>query len=130
MGWNEIGHLGTGWWGPEQIEGWGVRWTTGEAHVHLVRPAGARRARLEVNSGAAALGPVTLQVFGPSGEQVERTLELNNWQTIDLPLTESASSEVELTLKIIPTRNPAKLHLSIDDRDLGVLVRRIQVVSE
>jgi SAM-dependent methyltransferase len=130
MGWNEIGHLGAGWWGPEQIEGLGVRWTTSEAHVRLVRPNGARRARLEVNGGVAELGPVTLQVLGPNGEQVEQVLEHNKWQTIDLPLTESANSEVELTLKITPTRNPAKLHLSIDDRDLGILVRRIQVVSE
>jgi SAM-dependent methyltransferase len=130
MGWNEIGHLGFGWWGPEQIDGCGFRWATGKARVHLLRPDGARHARLEVNSGAAELGPVTLSVTGPLGEQVEQVLERNQWQTVDLPLNESTSREVELVLEVNPTRNPARSHLSIDDRDLGVMVRRIQIADE
>jgi hypothetical protein len=33
-------------------------------------------------------------------------------------------------LEVNPTRNPARSHLSIDDRDLGVMVRRIQIADE
>jgi hypothetical protein len=57
-------------------------------------------------------------------------LERNQWQTVDLPLNESTSREVELVLEVNPTRNPARSHLSTDDRDLGVMVRRIQIADE
>jgi SAM-dependent methyltransferase len=127
MGWNEVGHLGPGWWGPEQLAGFGFRWTSGPAKVNLVRPAQANRIVAEVCAGPSQLGAVTVTFQEAQGGFVTQTIEPERWQTIELPLSASTECEVELTITAALTRNPAALRFSQDSRDLGVMVRRIQV---
>lgn len=130
MGWNEVGHLGPGWWGPEQVGGFSLRRTSGPAKVYLVRPAQADRVLAEVCAGPAQLGVVTVTLQEAQGESVTQTIEPDQWETIELPLSPSTEREVDLTITATPLRNPAALRFSQDSRDLGVMVRRIKVLSQ
>lgn len=129
MGWNDVGHLGPGWWEVEPFDP-PLRWTQREAHVHLLLPTGAAAVEAEVCSGPAALGQVRFSL-GVAGLGQEQTvaLESDRWHTVILPLPEMTGEQVQVVLRVDETRNPAALGLSRDARDLGVMVRRVAVVG-
>jgi len=128
MGWNDIGHLGLGWWEVEPFDP-PLRWTGQEARVHLLLPPDATAVEAEVCPGPAGLGPVrfSLGVVGSEQEQMV-PLEPDRWHVVTLPLPEMPEGQVEIVFRVDRTRNPASLGLSRDARDLGVMVRRVAVL--
>ena len=129
MGWNDVGHLGLGWWGLENL-GPPLRWTEREAHIHLLLPAGAIAVEAYVCAGPAALGSVnfSLGVVGVDREQ-SVALEPDKWRAVSVPLPQTLDDQVEVILRVDETRNPTACGLSADGRDLGVMVRRVAAVS-
>jgi len=128
MGWNDVGHLGLGWWELDPLDP-PLRWTQQEAHIHLLLTAGATAVEAEVCPGPKGMLPVrfSLGVVGLEQEQCV-TLETDAWQTITLTLPEMSEEQIDVVLRVDKTRNPAALEINLDARDLGVMVRRVAVL--
>jgi len=124
IGWNDVGHLGAGWWEVEQRGEQSLRWTANSAKACLIRPASAQAIKAEVNPGPATLGSVVVKLEAGS-DWIETTLQPDRWQTIALRLEASPDPQIELTLSVDRMRNFAALGLGSDTRDIGVMVRRI-----
>ena len=129
MGWNDVGHLGLGWWELDLLDP-PLRWTQQEAHIHLLLPAGAAAVEAEVCAGPAGILPVRfwLGVVGLEQEQ-SVSLETDAWQTVTLSLPEMSEEQIEVVLRVDKTRNPAALGINLDARDLGVMVRRVAILQ-
>lgn len=130
MGWNDVGHLGLGWWDLEVISSASFRWTEQEAHVTLRTPSHATSVKAEVCAGPATLGTTSLTLGIPGlGINVTKELKPDHWDTVVLLLKDVhlPSPELEVVLQTSSTRSPRALGLGDDGRDLGVMVRRISV---
>ena len=129
MGWNDIGHLGLGWWGVEHFDP-PSRWTQREAHIHLLLPARATAVEAEICTGPAGLGPVSFSLGVAGAEQKQSVvLEPDNWRTVSLPLPRASGRQVEVGLSADETRNPAACGLSAYGRDLGLTGCRVPAAS-
>lgn len=128
MGENDAVQLGEGWYPLERLP-FAARWTSAQAVAYLLLPSAPRRLGLEVNAQGATLGPTTLTI---AVAEMRRSvvLAMDHWQGLAFDLPDGLPPEVEVRLFAEPTRNPARLGLSRDDRDLGVLVRRIWIEEE
>lgn len=128
MGENDAIQLGEGWHPLERLP-FVARWTSAQAVAYLQRPFAPRRLGLEVNAQGTSLGSTTLTVaVGERRHSV--VLSADRWQGLVFDLPDDLPPEVEVRLSVEPTRNPARLGLSRDDRELGVLVRRIWIEEE
>jgi hypothetical protein len=127
MGENEEGHLGSGWFDFEPLAV-PIRWTGSQAQVFLVRREEHIRLGVGVNSGPANLGPVQLTL---TAGDVARRSELlpEAWTELVIPLPKGDPGPLLVILGVDRIRNPKQLGLSQDDRDLGVMVRQIRLMS-
>lgn len=127
MGENDAVQLGEGWYPLERLP-YPARWTSERAVAYLARPENARRLGLEICTPGAALSPMTLTVDVGAARQ---SFDLRNgdWQELYMPLPIDLATEVEIHLVTAPTFNPLQLRLSQDNRDLGVLVKRLWIDS-
>jgi hypothetical protein len=122
MGENDLVQLGNGWY-PLEMLPYPARWTQDKARAYLLSSENAHELALEVNAQADRLGPTTLRVEAGS-VQKQFTLSTGDWQELHLDLPSDLPHTLEVCLSVEPTRNPAKLGLGQDDRELGVLVKR------
>ena len=123
MGENDAVQLGEGWYPLERLP-YAARWTGPHARAYLLRPANPRRLGLEVSIPDQAPAPVTLTItLGETSQTL--TLRDGGWHELFVPVPSNLPSEVEVGLAVTPTFNPSRLGLSQDDRDLGVLVKRM-----
>jgi SAM-dependent methyltransferase len=120
-GW-ESAHLGAGWHEHEQ----GFRWTKQHATAYLLRHNGQNKLEVELSSGVAALGPVTVTVAA-SGRQVTRTLSNDAWQVLRLHLP---PIEGEMRVQSVSISVDRVRKASDDPRELGVAVRAIRLIGK
>ncbi|MDQ1237931.1 MAG: hypothetical protein QG577_115 [Thermodesulfobacteriota bacterium] len=128
MGWNDVGHLGSGWWQLELSDP-PLRWTEREAHVYLKVPVRASFLEAEVSAGPEKMGAVRLSL-SIAGSEATKAFDVKPdiWAVIRLPLPGlDGMSEVKVVLSTDTTRNPKALGLNEDFRDLGVMVRRVSI---
>ena len=127
MGENEEGHLGSGWYDFEPLAV-PIRWTGAQAQVFLMRRKCDIWLRVDVNAGPFRLGsvPLTLTV-GSMEKEFELSPEI--WNKLVLQLPEGEPGPISVVLAVDHTRNPARLGISRDDRELGVMVKRMALVA-
>jgi hypothetical protein len=130
MGSNESGHLGRGWYPPEQDAGLGCRWTLEAADFFLKPPAAPRELAVELCAHHPDLAtnplPVTLEIEGAVVSQA--LLRDHGWQTLRVPLsgTRAAGGAVHGRLRVGRTWTPAEFG-GEDRRRLGVRVSTIEM---
>ena len=127
MGENDAVQLGEGWHPLERLP-YAARWTSEQAYVYLLRPENPRRLGLEISAPGAPASPTTLTVEIGSVRQ-SFALKSGTWEELYLPVPSDLPSEVEVRLTTRPTHNPSRQGRSRDDRELGVLVRRLWIES-
>ena len=128
MGENDSVQLGKGWYPLERLP-YAARWTGARARAYLQRPENPRRLGLAVSIPGQAPTPMTLTVeLGQTSQAF--TLRDGEWHELFVPAPPDLPPEIEVELTVAPTFNPFRLGLSRDDRDLGVLVKRMWLESD
>lgn len=127
MGENDAVQLGKGWHPLERLP-YAARWTSEQAYAYLLRPENPQRLGLEISAPGAPSSPMTLTVEIGSAHQ-SFALKSGIWEELYLSVPPDLSSEVEVRLTVKPTYNPFRLGHSRDNRELGVLVRRLWIES-
>jgi SAM-dependent methyltransferase len=128
MGMNDIGHLGWGWWEVDATPNGHVRWTTAAAQVRLAPPkADGRQIVVEANGMGRTLGHLTVTLTAGDQKQSYQLTD-DGWHslTVTLPLPD-ADRFVTCEIRAEPIRSPRDVGVSADDRQLGVMVRRIHI---
>jgi hypothetical protein len=127
MGENDAVQLGKGWHPLERLP-YAARWTSEQANAYLQRPENPMRLGLELSTPGAASNPITLTVeIGRESQSF--ALKNGVWEKLYMPVLSVLPPEVEVCLAVKPTYNPALLGHSRDNRELGVLVKRIWLES-
>jgi SAM-dependent methyltransferase len=123
MGENDQVQLGEGWFPLEpQLM---ARWTGKEAWAYLSRQKDESALGLVVNAMAKTLGETTLSVEVGSALE-EFVLSKDKWQEFKVPLpNDFDENNVKIKLTTIPTRKPSAAGYTSDDRELGILIKRI-----
>jgi SAM-dependent methyltransferase len=127
MGENDAIQLGRGWHPLERLP-YAARWTSEHAYAYLLRPENSARLGLEVSAPGAPPAPMTLTVKIGSVDQ-SFALKAGVWEELYVPVPSALPSEVEVGLTVNPTYNPCLVGHSQDNRELGVLVKRIWLES-
>ena len=127
MGENDAIQLGKGWHPLERLP-YAARWTSEQAYAFLLRPENPTQLGLELSTPGAVSYPITLTVSIGSVSQ-SFTLKNGVWEELYMPVPSDVPSEVEVCLTVKPAYNPALLGHSRDNRELGVLVKRIWLES-
>jgi SAM-dependent methyltransferase len=127
MGENDAVQLGEGWYPLEWLP-YAARWTSGRAVAYLLRPENASRLGTEVSAPSDAPTPATLTVEVGAMRQ-SFNVRPGDWQELHMPLPADLAAEVEIRLEIAPIFNPSQSGLSQDNRNLGVLVKRLWLDS-
>ena len=127
MGENDAIQLGKGWYPMERLP-YAARWTGEQAYAYLLRPENPRRLGLELSALGTSSSPMTLTVAIGSAQH-SFALKIGIWEELYLPVPPDLPSEVEVCLTIRPTYNPFRQGHSRDNRELGVLVRRLWLES-
>jgi SAM-dependent methyltransferase len=128
MGSNDVGHLGSGWWGVDPVGEEKIRWTTDEARINLTYPqAGGHEIVIEANGMGKTLGPVSVTLsLGQQKRQFQ--LDDDSWQELSLPLLcDEGTEKIECCIQAKPTRCPRDLNVNADSRKLGLMVRRVYI---
>jgi len=127
MGENDAVQLGKGWYPLERLP-FAARWTSEQAFAYLLRPENPRRLGLELSALGNTSIPLTLTIAIGSTQQAF-TLKSGIWEKLYLSVPSDLPPEVEVCLTVSSTCNPFRLGHSRDDRELGVLVKRIWLES-
>ena len=125
MGENDQVQLGEGWYPLESLP-CAARWTQDKAMAYLLSVQDAHQLGLEVNAQATRLGPITLRVEAASVSK-QFSLSADGWHELHMDLPSDLPHKLKVCLSVESVRNPARLGISQDDRELGVLVRRLWI---
>ncbi len=123
MGENDVVQIGKGWHPLERLP-YPARWTSGCAVAYLRAPARTNRFVVEASVMHPTSAEVTL-TLETGGVSVSQQVKGNEWREVVFETPEGLTGEVEAILSVTPTFNPKQLGTSEDNRDLGVLVRRL-----
>jgi 4-amino-4-deoxy-L-arabinose transferase-like glycosyltransferase len=128
IGTGDLGFV-QGFWLPED----GMRWTRAEAQAQLTAPpAGGARLELQLNAGRPAGAPPPPVSILVNGRMIARLAPSNEWReySVDLP---TALIPPDRRLIVTVHSDTFRPHdydrTNPDDRDLGVMVRSIEVVA-
>lgn len=127
MGENDSVQLGEGWYPLERLP-YAARWSGPRSCVYLQRPENPRRLGVEVSTPGWAPAPMTLTVE-LGGTRQSFTLRDGEWHELFVPAPSDLPAEVEVWLSVSPTANPSRQGISLDNRELGVLVKRVWLES-
>jgi SAM-dependent methyltransferase len=128
MGINDIGHLGWGWWGIDSMPDGSVRWTTAAAQVNLALPkAAGKQIVVEANGMGKMLGHLTV-TLATGDQKQEFHLTDDEWHSLAVPLPIASAGQIATCeIRAEPIRSPKDLAVNADDRQLGVMIRRLYI---
>lgn len=117
-----------GWYPRERIGDFYARWSRQKAAVYLLGFDGMRRVSAQVCGLAQFLGPVKLTIQVANQTQV---FELNDddWHEIglDIPTNLESADVIDITFSVEHVRIPAHIVGSGDPRELGVMIRQVEL---
>jgi hypothetical protein len=106
----------------------GFRWTTAESEILLLVPPRATQLDLRLASARPLGAPRATLVVLADGRELGRIQPQGDWRTYSLPLSHAAGPLV-LTLQGDTFRPRDYDRANPDDRALGVMVRRVQIIA-
>ncbi|HEX9439229.1 MAG TPA: glycosyl transferase, partial [Roseiflexaceae bacterium] len=104
------------------------RWSGGVSQVQLLGPSVAARLDLRLASGRPPGAPLATLIVSADGRQIGRLQLTGGWRTYSLPLARPAGLFV-LTLSGDTFRPRDYDRTSPDDRALGVMVSRVEIIT-
>lgn len=111
-----------------QPEREGFRWSSAESAVLLDVPPGAARVTLRMASGRPAGAPMPTVTVLANGQEIGHVTLTDGWRTYSMALPSSISSPLVLTLRSDTFRPRDYDRASPDNRTLGVMVSRVEVI--
>lgn len=128
VGENDAVQMGAGWHLREKVADFYARWSKQEAIAYLRGFAEARQVAIQVCGLASTLGRVTLTIRIDDQNQ-SFTLTDDDWHelVVKLPADFSPVKSIAVTFKVDHVRVPAQINHLTDQRELGVLVRQIEL---
>ena len=106
----------------------GFRWSSANSAVLLDVPPGASRVALRMAPGRPAGAPMPIVTVLANGQEIGQVTLTGSWRTYTMPLPSSVSSPLVLTLQSDTFRPRDYDRASPDNRTLGVMVSRVEVM--
>ncbi len=114
--------------GFSQPEPEGFRWSSAASAMLLDVPPGANRVVLRMAPGRPTGAPAPTVTALANGQEIGRVTLADGWRTYSMPLPSSISSPLVLTLRSDTFRPRDYDRASPDNRTLGVMVSRVEVM--